>query len=190
MPRAARLFGPFVIMCATVACSKVTHIEIQQKQPLLSTRVDRQQLVAHVMMGKSEDAKARVTWTSEDSNIIAVGPDGIIQAKSSGRAKVRATYGEIFAEVPVEAVLVEKLASDVMKVELSRTANDPVKPHIQALGAGGRPLKDRPIQLRTQNDKVCNVDGSGQFWPVEIGETIITASLEDQKLEIPCVVAK
>jgi len=175
---------------ALTACQKASHIEIEPRQPVLKTKGDGVQLLGKVMSGKTQFPKERVKWSVADAKVAEVDEKGRVKAVASGRTTVTATYGELTAEVPVEVSLIEGLRSQVNEVTLSYEAGDPAKPMVEALGYDGRPLRDRPVFFRTANEKVCRVDGGGQIWPTEMGETVVTAYADDKTLDIKCIVGK
>jgi len=187
-PVLAALVAAPVLLLAS--CQKATHIEIEPRQPILKVRGDAVQLVGRVKSARGDFPKERVTWTSVDESIATVDDKGRVKAVKSGRTTIRATYDALVAEVPVEVSLVEGLQSEKTEVTLSFDAGDPVKPAVVALGFDGRPLRDRPVFFRSANEKVCRVDGSGQFWPTDKGETIVTAYADDKELAIKCTVGK
>lgn len=170
------------------ACHQPTHIEVVPTQPVLRTRTESAQLIARVMFNNVEDTRARAVWTVSDPELATVDALGRVRGLKGGRVTVTATYGKLTSVVPVELQFVESLRSDVEAVELSRDAGDPVKPRIEVVGYDGRPMKDRVPLLLSKDSRICNVDARGQIWPVERGETTVTASLDDQKVTIQCTV--
>lgn len=173
---------------AIVACQKPTHIEISPKQPTLKSTMDSVQLIGRIMANTHEFPREQPKWSSKDESIATVGDDGRATCKTGGRVQLVAAYGDLVATVPLECLFVEKLRVDLPTVELSFEAGDPVKPKLEAIGYDGRPLKDRAAFFRPQNDKICRVDASGQFWPVNPGATVVVAEIDAHKLDIACVV--
>lgn len=188
--RAPLLACALAATLAAPACKKPSHIEIVPRQPVLKTRVETVTLNGKVMSGSMHYALERVTWASGDDMIATVDADGRVRALSSGRTTITAKYGDLEAEVPVEVSLVEALETKDTAVTLSYDLGDPFRPKVEAIGYDGRPLKDRPIFFRVANDKICRIDGSGQIWPVGIGETVVTAYQDDRELAITCTVGK
>jgi cytochrome c556 len=179
-----------VAALAAPGCKKVTHVEISPKQPVLKSRVETVQMIGKVMGGKSHYALEAVSWSSGNDRIATVDASGRVRGVSSGRTTIQANYEGFEAEVPVEVSLVEAIETKDPEVTLSYEAGDPFKPRVEVIGFDGRPLKDRPIFFRTQNEKVCRIDGSGQIWPVDMGETVVTAYQDDREVSMKCVVGK
>jgi hypothetical protein len=175
---------------AGAGCNAPTHIEIDPKQPVLKSKVDTLQLVGHVMSKSLEDAEKRVTWSSKDDSIATADEAGHLFCHKGGRTWIVATYGKVSATVPVECLFVEKLRSSLESVELSFEKGDPVKPVIEAIGYDGRPIKDRRPFYKPQDEKVCRVDQSGQFWPVNKGSTVVVVELDQVTTNVACTVGK
>lgn len=185
-----RFVSSLVLLLAVVGCKKATHIEIEPRQPVLRTRIEYVQMIGKVMGGRTHYALERVKWSSDDPFIATIGEDGRLRALASGRTTVRATFGKLAAEVPVEVTLVEELRSDTTEVALSYEAGDPARVKVEAIGYDGRPMKDRPIFFKPENDRICRVDGVGQLWPVTMGETVVVAYHDDREVRIRCKVGK
>jgi hypothetical protein len=181
---------PLAIVLALAGCQQADHLEITPRQPVLKTRGESVQLVVRVMARQYEIVKQHVDFTSKDPFIATVDDKGVVRPIASGIAHIQAKHGDIVAEVPVEVSLVEALRSDVDAVELSYEAGDPAKPHVIPIGFDGRELHDRPVFFTSKDERVCRVDGSGQFWPVEKGETTVNARIDDKEVEIKCTVGK
>lgn len=170
------------------ACQQPDHITIDPKEPVLRSSSDRLQLVSHIMSGTYEYVREQVAWSTEDADIAIIEGNGKLRGISGGRTRAIATYKGLTASVPVEVAFVDKLVTDMTEVTLSYDAGDPIRPRLDALGYDGRKLKDRTVFLEPENQKICRVDSSGQIWPVNKGETIVRAKLEEQVVEIKCSV--
>ena len=184
-----RWFGPVLLLLVAPACTKATHINLEPKQPSLRSKSESIQMIGHVMTSHREDAEAHATWTIEDPNIASIDETGVLRAKSSGRTKAIAHYGDLVASVPVEIILVESVTSNMTKVELNREKGDYMKPEITVSSYDGLPLKDRAVEFSVKDPTICRVDKSGQFWPIEAGETVVTASVDHHSVDITCTVA-
>lgn len=180
------------VACIAVAgaagCRQPDHIVIEPHDPVLKTANDSVLLIGKVMTGDFHHVKERVRWSSKDESIVRVDEVGVVTPVGAGRAVVVATWGSLSAEAIVEADLVEALKTEAEEVVLSYEAGDPVKPAVVAYGYGGRVLKDRAPFYKPADSRVCRVDSKGQFWPVERGETVVTASLEKSSVSIRCKV--
>jgi hypothetical protein len=190
----------FLPVILALSCTQATHIILEPKQPVLRSKAEMVHIIPHVMTAHVEDAEAKVVWTVENPAIARVDADGTVHALSSGRTSVIAKWVDdwaflpdhkpISASLPVEVLFVEKIKSDLAKVELSKEKGDPVNPQIVVSSYDGLPLKDRTLDYTVKDDKICRVDKTGQFWPIEVGETVITASIDNHSLDIPCIVTK
>lgn len=188
MPRLIALVATIVL---AAGCQKATHIEVEPKDPMVRTKFDSVQLIARVYSRSFEMVKERVTWSSADPAIAVVDEMGRVSGKAGGRTKIIATYQDgLTATVPVEVAFVGGLKSDTADIALSYDAGDPAKPKVEVVGYDGRIMKDRSPFFRSANDKVCRVDGGGQVWPGDKGETTITATLDEFSVQMKCVVGK
>lgn len=167
-------------------CRQPDHIVLEPRNPVLKTANDSVLLIGKVKTGDFHHVKKRVRWSSKDESIVQVDEVGVVTPVSAGRAAVVATWGPLSAEVMIESDLVEALQADTEEVVLSYDEGEPVKPAVVALGYGGRALKDRAPFFKPADSKVCRVDGRGQFWPGNRGETVVTASLENASVSIRC----
>jgi hypothetical protein len=185
-----RRVASLLLLLSATACYRATHIIMEPKEPVFRTRADAVQMIAHVMTAHSEDAEAKVTWSVEDSAIAKVSADGVVSGLTSGRTNVVATYSGLVAKVPIEVKYVEKVQTPTTKVELSREKGDPFKPDITVSSYDGLPLKDRSVDFAVKDSSICQVDKQGQFWPINEGETVVTASVDHHSVDIACTVTK
>jgi len=133
--------------------------------------------------------RAPVQWSSDNEKVATVDQEGFVTAVATGMATVTVRSGEIYATVPVDVTLVDKLTA-VEKLELPFDEEGlGYDAQVVAATADGRVLKVKP-NFRTQNEKVCRVDGNGQIHATEPGDTIITASVDGQTVNIPCRVVE
>ena len=181
-----------VVLVALAGCAQPTHIVLEPKQPSIRSKTESIHMIAHVMTSHMEDAEAHVSWSIEDPKVATVDATGEVRGLGSGRTKVIATYKNLVASIPVDVLFVEKITSAMDKVELSKEKGDPVSPGITVASYDGLPLKDRVnlVDYKVKDDKICRVDKSGQFWPIEEGETVVTATLDGKSIDITCSVAK
>lgn len=186
----ARRVASLLVILSATACYRATHIILEPKEPVFRTRADAVQMIAHVMTAHSEDAEAKVTWSVDDPAIGKITPDGVLTGLASGRTNVVATYEGLVAKLPIEVKYVEKITSDTQKVELSREKGDPFKPAVVVSSYDGLPLKDRSVDWSVKDSSICQVDKNGQFWPINEGETVVTASVDHHSIDIPCTVTK
>jgi hypothetical protein len=194
------LRGACAVLFVACGCAGASHIALEPKQPVLRTRMERVQVIAHVMTSHMEDGEAKVTWSSENPAIAKVDETGTVQGVASGRTSIVATWKnpwgfisdpkELTASVPIEVLFVEKVSTDMPKVELSRDKGDPASPQITVTSYDGLALKDRALQFEVKDSKICRVNASGQLWPVDIGETVVTASVDNHTVDITCTVTK
>lgn len=185
-----RWIAPALMFAALVGCSKPTRIVLEPKQPSFRSKGEPVAMIAHVMTSHMENAEAKVTWSVEDPAVASVSETGIVRAVGSGRTKVIAKHQDLVASMPIEVLLVEKVRTDTPKVELSQEKGDPSSPTIIVSTYSDLPLKDRTLDYSVKDPTICRVDRTGQFWPINPGETVVTASVDGHSVDIPCVVTK
>jgi hypothetical protein len=112
---------------------------------------------------------------------------GTVTAVASGHTVIAARSGGLRAEMPVEVDLVERLEARAGALRLT-LADQPARPAVVAIGRDGQPRFDREISFTSEDPRIARVDPEGHVWPVNPGQTVVKARVEDKLLLVTVVV--
>jgi hypothetical protein len=163
-----------------VACVGPDHIEVDPAGPRFIHRGETLRLHGKVMDRNGKVyTRDRAFFRSRDAKVASVNEHGDLTAVGSGHTLIEARSGSLYAEVPVEVDLVEKLAVANPKVELS-IEDEPVAVPVTPLGRDGQPRRDREVELTSDNPAIARVDPQGRIWGLVPGDTLVKARVEDK----------
>ncbi len=163
-----------------LACVGPDHIEVDPAGPRFTHRGETLRL-----HGRTTDRNGKVYgrdrafFRSRDPKVAAVNEHGDLTAVGSGHTVVEARAGSLYAEIPVEVDLVERLQASASHLSLS-IEDEPLPVPVAALGRDGAPRKDREVELTSDDPNIARVDPLGRIWGVTPGDTLIKARVEDK----------
>ena len=184
-----RRFLPLVLLplCA-LACLGPDHIEIDPTAPRLTHKGETVRLHGKVMdrHGKVY-SRERAFFSSRDPAVARVDEHGNVIAVGSGHTIVEARSGGLRAEMPVEVDLIERL--EVATAVLSMTlADEPTRAPVTAVGRDGQPRRDKEISFSSDDANIARIDPEGRIIPINPGETVVKARVEDKIALVKVVV--
>lgn len=100
------------VLCAAACSNKPASIDISPKKVTIYGLERAQRLTARVLDKKGQPLEHSNPSWSASNNVVVVEEGGRVVAKKAGKTRVRATFGEVSAEVPVEVV-------DVATIEIT-----------------------------------------------------------------------
>jgi hypothetical protein len=162
------------------ACIGPDHLEIDPAGPRFTHKGETLHL-----QGKAMDRAGKVFvrdrpfFRSRDPKIAEVSEHGDLTAVGSGHTVIEARTGSLYAEIPVEVDLVEKLVVSPTRVELTDTS-DPIAVTITPVGLDGQPRNERAVEMTTDDPRVARVDPEGKIWGLTPGTTLIKARVDDK----------
>jgi uncharacterized protein YjdB len=117
-------------------------------------------------------------WSSEDSLIAAVSPEGLVSGRSPGTVRVAASSGGVSALATV-IVLPKPVASiSIAPSDTTITVDQAVILRATTRDAAGGTLTGRPVAWSSNAPGVAAVDGDGRVVGVAPGTAEITATAE------------
>lgn len=118
---------------------------------------------------------ARVRWTSGDSLVAMVGPDGLVTATGNGRTTISATSGSVSAEA---AVIVEQSPADITIAPASLVLAVGTRSALEATlrDANGHALAAATVTWSSADTSVAAVDSTGLVTGVGPGSTEVRAA--------------
>ena len=133
---------------------------------------------------------ADVRWTSADESIVKVDSHGRATSVGPGTTFLKASYGSMQYEIPVEVRVVGKIELNVDSVSLAVTGDEDeiIRTPVQITGAVfdtlGRKIEGLKPILSCKDENVCRTSNDSVI-PVDAGETVLTARLERAESRIP-----
>ena len=133
-----------------------------------------------------------IQWTSDNSGIAAVGPDGTVTGIAVGSATITASSEARSATANVTVVLTRV---DVATVTISPSggeleAGERLQLSAELKDARGGTIRDRTPSWASSDPAVATVSPTGQVSAITTGTTTITASSDDKRATVRVVVAQ
>lgn len=168
-----------LIALTAVACSKgPASLDISPKKVKIYGLERAQRMTVRVLDKKGQPMDGAPQWSSANPGVVAAEDGGRLVAKSSGKAMVTASLGDLQVQIPVEVV-------DVSSVEMST-------PSLVVLGPIGTsvPLsylvkdsKGKVIALKpsfsSHDPKIATVNDDGVVTSVAAGKSTIVGRIGD-----------
>jgi hypothetical protein len=164
----------------SAACTqKPASIDISPKKVTIYGLERSQRLTGRILDKKGRALEVGTpSWSSSDPGVVAAEVGGRLVAKKEGRASVRAEYGGVSAEVPVEIVDISAVEIFPPFVSLTGPAGT-----MYPLSAAIRNSKREPVAMAptwiSLDPKVATVSADGQATSVAAGTTTIVAKVGD-----------
>lgn len=194
LPRAIRR-AAFAFLLAAVACGDTPEFvgPVPTPAPIVA-QIDITASTAPFLVHDTRQLTARarsvdgftrhdrvITWTSSDTSIAGVTPQGVVFARSVGRAVISATAGAARAEfvAQVEPVAVHSVA--VPRAVSTLAAGEGSTFGAILLAADGRVLFDRQVGWSSSDTSVLVVDFEGQVRGVRPGTARVIAESEGRR---------
>lgn len=146
------------------------------------TRMDVGGTVALSAQVKDADGNvvsgAPVFWSSEDTALADVTPEGVVTAKAPGTVRIAASVAGT-SDVVTVIIVPPAVASVVVSPTSERvTVGGAVQFQATVLGASGQPLPGRGVTWRSNDESIARVDANGRVTGIAPGAAVITATSE------------
>ena len=104
VPVAARSGFSAAVLCAAACSNKPASIDISPKKVKIYGLERAQRLSARVLDKKGQPMEHSTPTWSASNDVVEAEPGGRVVAKKAGKSRVKATFGDLTAEVPVEVI--------------------------------------------------------------------------------------
>ncbi len=152
-------------------------VSVAPREALLESLGDTVRLVATVLDADGEPVTGvRVTWASDDSDVVGVDSAGLATAMANGRAMVAATVAGVAGGAAVEVEQVPASLAVTPAVD-SLTVGDSARVSAEAFDAGGSTVHGAEVQWASSDSGVATVDADGWVRATAPGRVEITAWL-------------
>ena len=196
LPRALRRAASAVLLSAAAACGDTTEstAPVPQPVPVVVGQIDITASGAPLQVHGTRQLTVRVlsvegftlhdhvvTWSSSDTSVAGVTPQGVVFARAVGETVVSATAGRARAEL---RVVVAPVAVDAVAFTSGTTtlaAGEVGAFAVQLFAADGRVLLDRPVFWSSTDTAVVVVNAQGQIRGVRPGTARIVAESEGKR---------
>jgi hypothetical protein len=168
----------FALGCAAAlaACDRPGRVELEPASLRFHAAGQSARVRAAV---KTEEGKLLPAlgceWSSTDPRVATVAGklrDATVTAAGPGTASIRCAAGSAGASAAVVVRIASRVEARPERLELRlQDAPAPAALQVQVLDSEGRPILDRPVSARCEDEAVCRGDDRGQVWPVGPGET-------------------
>jgi len=184
--------GALTVLAAALTCascsSKPASIDISPKKVKIFGLERSQRLTGRVLDKKGRPVEmATPTW-SASSDVVEAEPGGRIVARKAGKTRVKATFQNIEAEVPVEVVDVAAIEVQPPTLSLTGPAGTAVPVTYAVRDSKGKPVDLKPTWT-TSNPKIATVSEDGVVTSVAPGQATVIGKIGDLQGGCDVVVA-
>ena len=161
----------------------VDDLQLSETVLTLVVGADRQLTAVPVDAAGAPVPGATVAWSTLDASVATVSASGLVHAAGPGETRVRATSGDVSADVIVKAAAVEPPPpTGVASVELSETAVSLAEGTSRTLvatprDANGAAIGGLAVRWRTSDEGVVYVTAGGELRAVRAGAADVTATV-------------
>ena len=164
---------------------RVKGITLEEKDILLGLGKSRQ-LTA--IISPADAYNQTILWSSSNTKIATVTPDGIVTGLKAGKATIKATAQDTGKSASCKiTVAVIRAESFVLNTEEIRQ-QEGTKYQLTAMEIHPVEADDSTIQWESSNKEVASVDSKGLVSLNNAGMAVISALTEDRKFEQRCLV--
>lgn len=139
---------------------------------------ERVRLLARALSKNGLPVDGSIQWLVDDPAIAMITPDGTLQTRAPGRARVRAQLGTITGEVIVDVALPAVAEVRITGLGASMQTGERRQAAAVVLGAGGQTIGDRVITWMSSDPHIATVSASGIVTAHQTGAVTISASCE------------
>ncbi len=164
---------------AAAGCSpKPASIDISPKKLKIFGIERAQRLSARVLDKKGRPMELSTPSWSASNDVVSAEPGGRVVAKKAGKAMVRATFGDVTAEVPVEVVDVATIEVTPPSLALTGPAGTSVPVSFVVKDSHQKPLAMKP-SWSSGNTKVATISEDAVVTSVGAGSTTMIGKIGD-----------
>lgn len=167
-----------VVLCAAACSNKPASIDISPKKLKIYGLEHGQRLSARVLDKKGRPMEHLNPSWSASNDVVATEEGGRVVAKKAGKSRVKATFGGLSAEVPVEVVDVATIEITPPMLSLTGPAGTAV-PLSYAVKDSKQASVDMKPVWTSSNPKVATISEDAVVTSVAAGSTTIVGKIGD-----------
>jgi len=176
------------VLCAAACSSKPASIDISPKKVRIYGLERSQRLSAKVLDKKGQPVEHSTPSWSASNDVVEAQEGGRIVAKKAGKSRVKASFGELTAEVPVEVIDVATIEIAPPTLSLTGPAGTAV-PLTYVVKDSKQVKVDLQPAWTSSNPKVATVSEDGTVTSVAAGTTTVVGKIGDLQGGCDVVVA-
>lgn len=165
-------------LCAAACSNKPASIDISPKKVKIYGLERAQRLSARVLDKKGQPLEHSNPSWSASNDVVVVEEGGRVVAKKAGKSRVKAAFGNVSAEVPVEVVDVAAIEITPPTLPLTGPAGTAV-PLTYAVKDSKQAVTDLKPVWTSSNPKVATVSEDGVVTSVAGGSTTVVGKVGD-----------
>ncbi|HKD19772.1 MAG TPA: Ig-like domain-containing protein [Thermoanaerobaculia bacterium] len=166
------------VLCAAACSNKPASIDISPKKVKIYGLERAQRLTARVLDKKGRPMEHSTPSWSASNNVVEAQEGGRVVAKKAGKSRVKATFGDVTAEVPVEVIDVATIEIAPPTLTLTGPAGTAV-PLSYTVKDSRQAATDLKPVWTSSNPKVATVSEDGVVTSVTGGTTTIVGKIGD-----------
>ena len=166
------------VLCAAACSSKPASIDISPKKVRIYGLERSQRLSAKVLDKKGQPVEHSTPSWSASNDVVEAQEGGRIVAKKAGKSRVKASFGELTAEVPVEVIDVATIEVAPPTLSLTGPAGTAV-PLTYVVKDSKQVKVDLQPAWTSSNPKVATVSEDGTVTSVAAGTTTVVGKIGD-----------
>ena len=121
---------------------------------------------------------AQIFWSSADTALAVVSPEGVVRAKKAGTVKIAASVGGV-SDVATVTISPQAVTSiSLSPVTATLTVGGSLQLAVTLSGANGETLTGRTVTWHSSNESVLSVDANGRVTATAPGAASVTATSE------------
>jgi uncharacterized protein YjdB len=176
------------VLCAAACSNKPASIDISPKKVKIYGLERAQRLSARVLDKKGQPMEHSIPSWSASNDVVEAQEGGRIVAKKAGKSRVKATFGNVMAEVPVEVVDVATIEITPPTLALTGPVGTAV-PLSFAVKDSKQAATDLKPVWTSSDPKVATVSEDAVVTSVAAGTTTIVGKIGDVQGGADVVVA-
>ena len=166
------------VLCAAACSNKPASIDISPKKVKIYGLERSQRLTARVLDKKGQPVEHSTPAWSATNDVVEAQAGGRIVAKKAGKSRVKASFGDLTAEVPVEVIDVATIEIAPPTLSLTGPAGTAV-PLTYAVKDSKQARVDIQPAWTSSNAKVATVSEDGTVTSVAAGTTTVVGKIGD-----------
>lgn len=186
LKRTWAISAAFALALAALACSKPTQVEIKPAELTFRNMKASRNLNVTILDQKGRAmADAKAAYVSSAPEVAKVDEGGRVTALSSGDAVISVTSGKAVGQAKVTVRIVSGIEMELPPSGAIGAQGTVVPLAVRALDENGSETGLDGIQFSSSDPAVASVDSTGRLTLLAEGRTVISASVDKVKADLP-----